>query len=176
MTAPIASQEHRSQRNRAIWTAATAAMLVALVGGVMTDIGPWYQSLRKPDWQPPDWLFGPAWTLIFTLAAIAGVKSWLRAPTQSDRDWIIILFAANGFLNVLWSLLFFRLKRPDWALIETGFLWLSVIVLIFALARYSKTAAWLLVPYAAWVTFASILNWKIVELNPDKIAAALALI
>ncbi|MBC8049830.1 MAG: tryptophan-rich sensory protein [Chitinophagales bacterium] len=155
-----------------MWTAALAAIFIGILGATITDIGPWYQGLRKPDWQPPDWLFGPVWTLIFALAGVAGYKAWLRAPTQSDREWIIILFAANGFLNVLWSLLFFAWKRPDWALIETGFLWASVIVLIFVLKRYTTTASWLLVPYAAWISFASILNWKIVQLNPNKIALA----
>jgi len=74
-------------------------------------------------------------------------------------------FAANAFLNTLWSLLFFRLKRPDLALYEVAFLWLSVLGLILLLKRASHTAAWLLVPYIAWVSFASLLNWTIVQLN-----------
>ncbi|MDZ4790502.1 MAG: TspO/MBR family protein [Hyphomicrobiales bacterium] len=90
------------------------SLFIGVLGATVTDIGPWYQSLRKPDWQPPDWLFGPAWTVIFALAGVAGYKAWLRARTQSDREWIIILFAANSFLNVLWSLLLFAWKRPKW--------------------------------------------------------------
>jgi benzodiazapine receptor len=145
--------------------AAAAAVLVASLGATMTDLGPWYQALEKPSWQPPDWLFGPAWTLIFALAAIAGVIAWRRAETDSQREWIIALFAINGTLNILWSALFFRLHRPDWSLIESVFLWLSVLALILAFYRYARRASWLLVPYLAWVTFAMILNYAIVRLN-----------
>jgi tryptophan-rich sensory protein len=74
-------------------------------------------------------------------------------------------FALNVFLNTLWSLFFFRLQRPDWALDEVGFLWLSIALLIFLLARASHLAALLLLPYIAWVSFAAVLNWKIVQLN-----------
>jgi tryptophan-rich sensory protein len=78
---------------------------------------------------------------------------------------MLALFALNGFLNLLWSLLYFRLRRPDWALIEVGLLWLSVLLLIVVLGRYSRTAAWLLAPYLAWITFAGALNWGTVQLN-----------
>ena len=85
-------------------------------------------------------------------------------PTAPDgRD--IALFALNGFLNVTWSALFFRLKRPDWALAEVGLLWLSIVVLIVVIARHSKNASVLLAPYLAWVTFAAVLNLAIVQLN-----------
>ena len=150
---------------RPIIIAALAALTVAVVGGVMTDIGPWYLSLIKPAWQPPDWLFGPAWTLIFSLAAASGVIAWRDAPDQSGREWMLALFALNGFLNVLWSLLYFRLKRPDWALMEVGFLWLSVLLLMMVLGRYSRKASLLLAPYLAWISFAAFLNWTTVRLN-----------
>ena len=150
---------------RPIIIAALAALTVAVVGGVMTDIGPWYLSLIKPAWQPPDWLFGPAWTLIFSLAAASGVIAWRDAPNQSSREWMLALFALNGFLNVLWSLLFFRLRRPDWALMEVGFLWLSVLLLMIVLGRYSRKASLLLTPYLAWIAFAAFLNWTTVRLN-----------
>ncbi|MGE0673386.1 MAG: TspO/MBR family protein, partial [Methylibium sp.] len=109
--------------------AAAAALAVAGLGGLMTDLGPWYQRLVQPPWKPPDWLFGPAWTAIFALAAMAGVIAWRRAPRRTDREWMLALFALNGFLNVLWSLLFFRLHRPDWALFEVLLLWLSILLL-----------------------------------------------
>ena len=145
--------------------AAAAALAVALLGGLMTEIGPWYRSLQKPSWQPPDWAFGPAWTLIYALAAISGVLAWRDAHSQQQRETMLMLFALNAFLNVLWSLLFFRLRRPDWALMEVGLLWLSVLLLIVVLGRYSRTAALLLVPYLLWVSFASSLNWATVRLN-----------
>jgi benzodiazapine receptor len=150
---------------RPIAIAAAAALAVALLGGLMTDIGPWYRGLQKPSWQPPDWAFGPAWTVIYALAAISGVIAWRDANSQQQRETMLMLFALNAFLNVLWSLLFFRLRRPDWALFEVGLLWLSVLLLIIVLGRYSRTAALLLVPYLLWVSFASTLNWATVRLN-----------
>lgn len=145
--------------------AAAAALGVALLGGLMTDIGPWYFALRQPAWKPPDWLFGPVWTLIFALAAAAGVSAWRRAPRRADREWLLALFALNGFLNVLWSLLYFRLRRPDWALWEVGFLWLSILLLIVVLSRYARRATWLLLPYLLWVSLAAALNAATVQLN-----------
>ena len=145
--------------------AAGAALLVAVLGGLMTDIGPWYQQLRQPPWKPPDWAFGPVWTTIFALAAAAGVIGWRRAGSRVAREHLWMLFALNGFLNVLWSLLYFRLHRPDWALWEVPLLWLSVLWLIVVLARYARLAAWLLVPYLIWVALAAALNWQTVRLN-----------
>lgn len=145
--------------------AALAALAVAALGGLMTDIGPWYRGLVKPSWQPPDLMFGPVWTLIYACAAIAGVRAWESAPSRAAREWMLALFALNGFLNVLWSLLFFRLRRPDWALWEVGPLWLSVLALVIVLGRWSPRAGWLLAPYLAWVAFAAVLNLAIVRLN-----------
>ena len=152
-------------KTRPILVAATAALLVAGLGGLMTDIGPWYLSLKNPSWKPPDWLFAPAWTVIFALAAASGVAAWRAAPDRTSRAWLLALFGLNGFLNVLWSLLYFRLRRPDWALIEVGFLWLSVLMLVLVLGRYSRKAAWLLLPYLVWIAFAGVLNWATVQLN-----------
>jgi translocator protein len=152
-------------RWKPIVIAAVAATAVAMLGAVTTDLGPWYMNLKKPSWQPPDWLFGPAWTLIFGLCAVSGVLAWRNAPNRGGRDGVIALFALNGFLNVLWSALFFRLKRPDWALPEAALLWLSILLMIVALARYSKMASALLAPYLAWVSFATVLNWAVVQIN-----------
>jgi tryptophan-rich sensory protein len=148
-----------------ILVAALAAISVAALGALMTDLGPWYAGLHKPSWQPPDWLFGPVWTLIFGLCALSAYLAWRNAPNRGGRDGVIALFMLNAFLNVLWSALFFRLKRPDWALPEAALLWLSVLLMIVVLPRYSKTASVLLGPYLAWVLFAAILNWSVVDLN-----------
>lgn len=141
------------------------AVILGGAGGLLTTIGPWYRNLAKPSWQPPDWLFGPAWTLILGLAAWAGILAWAGAQTDSDRTAIIILYAVNFVFHFLWSPLFFNLRRPDWALIEVVFLWFSVLALCVALRPFSELASWLIVPYFAWVSFASLLNWKIVKLN-----------
>jgi tryptophan-rich sensory protein len=133
--------------------AALCACCVAGVGALMTDLGPWYEHLRRPWFQPPDWLFGPAWTAIFGMAAVAGYLAWQARPPLRAWARIAGLFAANGVLNVAWSAIYFRLHRPDWALAETAALWLSVLALIFAL------------PYLAWVSFAAVLNYAVVKLN-----------
>ena len=148
-----------------VFIAALAATTVAGLGSLMTDLGPWYINLRKPSWQPPEWLFGPAWTLIFGLCALSGIQAWRDAPSQNARKSMLILFALNGFLNVTWSALFFRFHRPDWALYEVVLLWLSIALLIVTLARYSKTASLLAIPYLAWVSFAAVLNFAVVTLN-----------
>lgn len=148
-----------------VLVAALAAALVAVVGGLLTDLGPWYRGLAKPSWQPPDWLFGPAWTVIFTLTAAAGVRAWAAAPDAGGRRLVILLFAVNGVLNAAWSLLFFRLHRPDWALAEVAVLWLSILSLVVATGQYARLSAWLLLPYLAWVSFAGVLNAAVVRLN-----------
>jgi benzodiazapine receptor len=153
------------RRLKPVVAAAVAASAVAGLGALSTQLGSWYYRLRKPGWQPPDWLFGPAWTLIFALAALGAVLYWRREGNRDRRLLVLGVFALNGFLNTLWSLLFFRLQRPDWSAYEVGFLWASIVLLIVLLARASRPAAWLLLPYFAWVSFAAILNWKIVELN-----------
>lgn len=150
---------------RPLLAGAAAALAVAGLGGAMTDIGPWYQALAKPSFQPPDWAFGPAWTVIFALCVLAGVDAWQRAPDARARANVITLFSLNAVLNVVWSLLFFRLRRPDWALAEIGLLWGSIVLLAAVLGRHAPRVRWLLAPYLAWVSFAAVLNWATVRLN-----------
>ena len=141
----------------------TLALLAA--GGLLTQVGAWYAALRKPAWNPPNWLFGPAWTLILGLAAWAGVLAWTQAPDAAARWRIGGLFGVNMVLHALWSPLFFTFRRPDWALVEAHLLWLSVWALVLGLAPYSALAPWLLLPYLLWVAFAIALNATIVRLN-----------
>jgi tryptophan-rich sensory protein len=148
-----------------VLVAAGAALLVAALGGAATEIGPWYESLRKPLWQPPDWLFAPVWTAIFALTALAGLRAWRRTPDVAGRGRVLSAYALNALLNIGWSVLFFTLKRPDWALVEVVVLWLSVALLIYLSGRRDRAAGWLLVPYLAWVGFAATLNWSVVRLN-----------
>lgn len=140
------------------------AVLLGGAGGALTTIGPWYRGIAKPSWQPPDWLFGPAWTVILGLAAWAGVKAW------TDRDLhgrIMLAYGVSFLFHLGWTPLFFNARRPDLALVEVVFLWASVLAMIFVVAPASTTASWMLVPYIAWVSFAALLNWKIVRLNPS---------
>ncbi|MBV7256206.1 tryptophan-rich sensory protein [Pacificimonas sp. WHA3] len=145
---------------------AAAWCLTLLAGGaLLTSIGGWYRGLRKPSWQPPDWLFGPAWTIILGLAAWAFVLSWDGAARDGETSSLIALYLVNAAFHFLWSPLFFTVKRPDWALVEVLFLWLSVLSLCVFLRDWSIIASWMAVPYLAWVSFAALLNWKIVRLN-----------
>jgi tryptophan-rich sensory protein len=150
---------------RPVLIAAAAALVVAVLGGTITDLGSWYESLRKPDWQPPGPAFGIIWTTIYSLTAMAAVLAWRRAPAGQAREWLVGLFAFNGFLNILWSLLFFRFQRPDWALVEVVLLWLSIVALIVFTVRHSRLSGVLLTPYLVWVSIATMLNLEIVRLN-----------
>ena len=145
--------------------AALVATAVAVMGATVTDLGPWYHMLRQPRWAPPDAAYGVIWTIIYALNALAAVAMWGASRGRRDVEGMIGLFAANGFLNILWSLLFFRLHRPDWAALEAIALWLSVASLIAYGARRSRIAAILLLPYLAWVSIALTLNVAIVRLN-----------
>ncbi len=141
------------------------AVLLGGLGGALTTIGPWYRGLAKPAWQPPDWLFGPAWTVILGLAAWAGVLCWHAAPDAGTRADVLIIYAVNFVFHFAWSPIFFTLRRPDVALVEVVFLWASIVAMVFVAAPLSGTAVLALLPYLLWVSFAAFLNLTIVRLN-----------
>ena len=147
------------------WTpaliAVTWAVATAAAGAALTPLTPWYRALERPWFQPPDWAFGPAWTLIFALAAFGFFRAW-RAGA---RGALVAAFVVNGLLNAGWSLLFFTLRRPDWAMLELAALWLSVLAMILIARRHDRLAAQFIAPYLVWITFAGGLNWAILRLN-----------
>jgi tryptophan-rich sensory protein len=151
-----------------VLVAAGVALFLGVAGGLLTEIGAWYRDLRKPRLNPPNWVFGPAWTIILGLAAWSAVIAWRAANTADERSLVVLLFGANAVLHLLWSPLFFKFKRPDWALVEVVFLWASLVALAVELWPISETASRLIWPYLAWVSFASWLNWRIVQLNPRR--------
>lgn len=153
-------------RGRPILVAAACAVAVAILGGAMTDVGPWYQDLEKSALTPPDWAFGPAWTVIYALTAIAAVLGWRATQTSRARAWLISLFFINAVLNIAWSFFFFTLRRPDLALAEVATLWLSVLAMIVFLWPIRRRASLFLAPYLLWVTFAAYLNYRVTALNP----------
>ena len=169
----------RTQRTALAWTmqgmntssASRLALTFVLsyatagIGGALTDLGPWYFSLKHPAWKPPDAAFGVIWTTIFTLCAISAWLAWQAADTPALRRRIAGLFGANAVLNILWSALYFKVQRPDWALLEVVLLWLSILALIVGLWRMSRWASALLLPYWVWVSIAAVLNWETVQLN-----------
>ncbi len=97
------------QLGMTVVAAVVLAILVAAKGAALTEIGRWYESLKAPDWKPPDWAFGPVWTTIFRLIAAAGVLAWQRAPSRQDRLILFSFFVLNALLNVFWIFLFFLL-------------------------------------------------------------------
>jgi translocator protein len=145
--------------------ALTIGLVVMALGGLLTDAGPWFQSLQKPEWQPPRWIFLPAWTMILALAVASFTIAWERAGSRTARLGLATLFGINAMLNLGWNVFYFQLQRPDYALAEIALLWISIAALIAGLRVHSMLAALLLTPYFAWVTFAAMLNFEIVRLN-----------
>jgi translocator protein len=145
--------------------AAVAAVLVAVAGGLATTTDTWYRRLRVPAWKPPDWAFGPVWAVIFALTTTAGVLAWNGDTDPVARGVLLAAYAVNGVLNIAWSVLFFRFRRPDWALAEVAVLWLSIAVLVLLTGRVSGAAGLMNLPYLAWVSVAACLNLRIVRLN-----------
>jgi len=130
-----------------VTVATAAAVCVAALGATMTDLGQWYQALAKPGWNPPDVVFPMGWTAMYALITVSGITAWRAAPTNAVAEWVIGLFALNGFLNITWSILFFRFQRPDWAFFDVTLLWLSIAAMIIYCGRFAQAAALLLVPY-----------------------------
>src|SRR6476620_5805838 len=142
-------------------------VVVGGVAGFFTtpEIDKWYKTIQKPDWQPPNWVFGPVWTLLYIMMGIALYLVWRSNAPSNKKRTAITLWIIQLVFNFFWSFIFFRQHQLDWALGEIIVLWLFILLTIFAFARINKLAAWLLVPYISWVSFASILTYTIYEMN-----------
>lgn len=147
------------------WLGAAWALGVAALGGALTTLDAWYAGLQQPPWKPADAWFGPVWTTIFALCVVAGVHAWRGAPNVAARQRVLRAYAMNSVANVAWSALFFYAQRPDWALAEVGVLWASVLHLWWVTRQNHRRAAWCLVPYWLWVSFAAALNAAVVNAN-----------
>lgn len=136
------------------------------LGAIATtpEIGGWYKTIEKPSWNPPDYVFGPVWTTLYVMMAVA---AWLIWKTGGVRGAAVPLglFALQLLLNLAWSFIFFAAHQPGWAFAEIVVLWLAILATIVAFFRHSKFAGWLLVPYLMWVSFASVLNFVIWRMN-----------
>jgi benzodiazapine receptor len=139
---------------------------VGLLGSIFTSpaIPTWYAELNKPAFNPPNWLFGPVWTLLYILMAIAAWLLWQQRQTSAAK-LALKLFALQLLLNLLWSFIFFGCHAPLYAYLEISLLWLAILFTIINAHRVSAAAAWLLIPYLFWVGFASVLNYAIWRLN-----------
>jgi benzodiazapine receptor len=138
-----------------------------ILGSVFTSpaIPTWYASLEKPSFSPPNWVFAPVWTLLFLLMGISLYLIWERGLENKKVRRAIFIFAVQLALNILWSIIFFGLQVPLYAFIEIIILWLAILITIISFYKISKLAAYLLLPYILWVSFASILNFSIMILN-----------
>lgn len=153
------------RRSTPLLVALSLSYLTAGLGAALTELGPWYFALQQPSWKPPDAAFGVIWTTIFTLTAISASIAWQAAQTTQEQRRVWLLFGVNALLNVVWSGLYFKLHRPDWALAEWVLLWLSVLALVLGFWTSSRRTAYLNLPYLLWVTVAGGLNLSTVRLN-----------
>lgn len=141
--------------------------LAGLIGSIFTfsAIPTWYVFLNKPSFSPPNWIFGPVWTLLYTLMGIAAYIIWKRGAKNKTVRGALALFGFHLILNSLWSIIFFGAHALFPAFVEILILWSTIIILILKFYRIEKTAAYLLLPYLAWVSFASVLNFSVWFLN-----------
>lgn len=165
MSEPVASLT-----NRTTWAVLILFLLACFtVAGVASlattpEIDTWYQSLTKPGFTPPNWLFGPVWTTLYAMMAVAAWLVWRAAgwPAPNGALWF---FTAQLLLNFAWSFIFFKFHLIGWAVGEIILLWVAIAVTLLKFAPISKLAAGLLLPYLAWVTYAAALNFALWRLN-----------
>ncbi len=148
---------------------AGAVLFTVIIGGLSGfstagEIKGWYAGLQKPSFNPPNYLFGPVWTTLYFLMGISLFLIW-KQEVSPTRNQALRLFFVQFLFNICWSFIFFGAHLAGWALIEMAILWILIGLTIFSFAKISKTAAWLLVPYISWVSFAFILNAAIWYLN-----------
>lgn len=138
-----------------------------IIGSIFTfqSISTWYVLLNKPDFNPPNYLFGPVWSVLYTLIGISFYFIW-RTPKTSLRNQAINIFLTQLFFNGLWSIVFFGFRDIFTALIVILILWVSILMTILRFWQLNKTAAYLLLPYLLWVSIATVLNFSIWKLNP----------
>jgi tryptophan-rich sensory protein len=140
--------------------------LVGILGAWLFSTGdsPWYAALEKPAFQPPGWLFGPVWTILYVLMAVAAWRVW-RLPASRARTTALFLFGVQLFLNGIWTPVFFGAQAPLPGLVVLAALWGTLAATTWAFRRLDKPASRMLLPYVAWTTFALLLNASIVALN-----------
>jgi translocator protein len=142
-------------------------LLVGAFSGFFTQSGVdgWYAVASKPWFNPPNWIFAPVWTTLYILMGIALFLVWRSDGDKAIKQMAIFLFIIQLTLNFFWSIIFFKLQQPGWAFAEIILMWVMILLTILWFGKISSTAAWLLVPYICWVSFAAVLNYSIWQLN-----------
>lgn len=143
------------------------SLAAGVIGSIFTTpaIPGWYATLQKPFFTPPDWVFGPAWTTLYILMGIALFLVWDKGSQVRKVKLGMGVFGVQLVLNFLWSVLFFGLQNPFYALMEIAFLWLAILLTIIVFYGIDRRASLLLIPYILWVSFASVLNYFVWMLN-----------
>jgi translocator protein len=142
-------------------------LLVGAVSSFFTAAGVngWYVTAQKPSFNPPNWIFAPVWTTLYILMGIAMYIVWMAKVNTTIKKTAIALFVLQLSLNFLWSFIFFKMQQPGWAFAEIVAMWIAILLTIIWFGKISSTAAWLLVPYICWVSFATVLNYYIWQLK-----------
>ena len=152
------------------WIKLIISIIVAQLAGVLgslftiTSGNSWFSNLVKPSFNPPNWIFGPVWTLLYFLMGISLYLVWVSKKSR-NRKIGLYLFFTQLVLNSLWSILFFGLQNPLFAFVEIIILWVAILFTILYFYKVNKKASYLLIPYILWVTFAAVLNLRIFMLN-----------
>lgn len=148
-------------------TAIIVSELAGIIGSVFTvsSISSWYATIIKPALNPPSYVFGPVWTTLYALMGVSAFLIWKKGLDRKDVKVALGIFLIQLVLNTLWSIIFFGLHSPGGALVEIILLWLAILATIIAFYKISRTAAYLLLPYILWVSFAAYLNYSIWVLN-----------
>ncbi len=129
-----------------------------------SSITGWYVEINKPTWNPPNWIFGPVWSTLFLMISVSAWLVWKSSGFEKAK-LAFGVYAFHLLLNALWSIVFFGMQQMGWAFVEIVALWISIVATIVLFHRHSKLAAWLLIPYILWVSFASFLNYTIWQMN-----------
>lgn len=142
-------------------------LVIGAIAGFFTGnaVNGWYAMANKPSFNPPNWVFAPAWTTLYILMGIALYIVWKSNSDKDVKQVAIILFAVQLALNFAWSFIFFYAQQPGWAFAEIIVLWVAIFMTITWFGKISSTAAWLLVPYISWVSFAALLNFYFWRIN-----------
>jgi translocator protein len=148
-----------------------AACAAAAFSGAFFRPGAWYENLAKPSWRPPNWLFGPVWAVLYGMIAVSGWLVW-DAAGWAGAAVPLAIYAVQLVLNALWSGIFFGLRKLGWAIVEMVLLWISILGCIVTFHTIHAGAAWLLLPYLVWVSFAMVLNIAVWRLNRPGRAVA----
>ncbi len=152
---------------QALAAGAAFTIVLAIAGGLLTRLTPWYHALRKPGWKPPDWAFRPIWTTVFAALTLSIAYAW-DAGNEGQRQVMLVAIAINGVLNIAWSAIFFVMQNPAMAFAELVVFWISIAALILVMGSITPVSGLLLLPYIMWVSAAGVLNYQIVRLNRGR--------